>query len=99
MLCTSINIDLDQYETLELNQEKPTSPMHMTLTNPKVEVIDTTPSMSTTRFPWKRVCKLFNAEDQLNSKINNTPSKPIEDYFDIFLDIYMSLEETNMFNC
>lgn len=57
----------------------------MTPTNPKVNVIDTTPSMVTTRFLW-------NKDDMFpNVERNDTSSKPIADPLNILLDIYKFL--------
>lgn len=68
--CT--NSDLDQYETLDLNQKIPTSLVHMTPTNPKVEVSDSTPYAITAKSPQKTTCKLSNVKGKLNFKHNDT---------------------------
>ena len=47
MLYISSNIDLDQYDIVDLNQEISTSPMHMTPINSGEKVMDTTLSMIT----------------------------------------------------
>lgn len=57
----------------------------MTPTNPKVNVIDTTPSMVTTRFLWNKDGMFPNVER------NDTSSKPIADPLNIVLDIYKFL--------
>lgn len=93
---TSINIDLDPYETLNSTQEILTSPVLMTPTNREVKVINTTPSVVTAEFSWRRAYKLSNMEGKLNSKCNDTSSKPIANSLSIFLDFYKSLEETKM---
>jgi hypothetical protein len=93
---TGTNIDLDQYEPFDLNKDIPASPVHETPTNPETEGIDTTPSEVTAESSRQRACNLPNVEGKLNSKRNNTPSKPIADSLNRFVDVYKSLEETKM---
>lgn len=82
MSYTNTNIDLDQYETLNLNQETPTSSMHIMPINSEIKAMDTTPSVGTSESLYQRACDLPNVEDKLNSKCNNTPSKPTAYFFE-----------------
>ena len=92
--CT--NSGLDQYETLDLNQKLPPSLVHMTPTNPKVEVSDNTRYAITTKSPQKTTCKLSNVKGKLNFKHNDTLSQLITNSLNIFVDVYKSLENTKM---
>lgn len=68
--------------------------MHMTPTTLEVEVIETTSFMVIVVSTRNRACKLPNVKGKLNSKRNDTLSKHIACFWNKFVNVYESLEET-----
>ena len=50
----STHIDLDQYESFNLNKDIPISPVHIIPINPKTNGMDTTPSEITRESLWQQ---------------------------------------------
>ena len=93
MLYTSINIDLDQYKPFHLNKNIHISQVHIILTNPKTEGLHTIHSEIIAESLQQRACNLPNVEGILSFKHNDTPSKPIANFLNRFVNVYKSLEK------